>query len=92
MFVDAAARESVRVRSQCFVDRFPCEIVGVSGAVSGLQIPLPLRGEGGCYSARRLRADRRDELLKWLDTGGSQLHAEQHPGSQRRAFPLHGAR
>ena len=33
-----------------------------------------------CCSARGLRADRRDKLLKWLDTGGSKLHAEQHAG------------
>ena len=26
--------------------------------------------ERGCCSARGLRADRRDKLLKWLDTGG----------------------
>ena len=31
----------------------------------------------GCCSARGLRADRRDKLLKWLDTGGQNLHAEQ---------------
>ena len=31
-----------------------------------------------CYSARGLHADRRDKLLKWRDTRGSQLHAEQH--------------
>ena len=31
-----------------------------------------------CCSARGLRADRHDKLLKLLDTGGSQLHAEQH--------------
>ena len=34
-----------------------------------------------CYSARGLHADRRDKLLKWRDTRGSQLHAEQHPRS-----------
>ena len=32
-----------------------------------------------CCSARGLRADRRHKLLKWLDTAGSELHAEQHP-------------
>ena len=30
-----------------------------------------------CCSSRALRADRRHKLLKWLDTAGSELRAEQ---------------
>ena len=40
-----------------------------------------LASTGGVHrcSACALRADRRDKLLKWFDTAGSKLHAEQQP-------------
>ena len=45
---------------------------GLERAASGggLRRQLPVER---CCSARGLRADRRDKLLKWLDTGGSKL-------------------
>ena len=43
------------------------EIVALHASAAGL---LDERSELECCSARGLRADRRDKLLKWLDTGG----------------------
>ena len=49
-----------------------------------IRMDLAVRPVRGCCSARGLCADRRDKLLKWLDTAGSKLHAEQHMGNRLR--------
>ena len=66
----------------------------VSQPAPGRHLPLgPGRDTARpCCSARGLRADRRDKLLKRLDTGGSKLRAEQHCRGRRRRLRLEPAR
>ena len=54
-------------------------VVALSARIGNQEcIPVPSAAMPGCCSARGLRANRRGKRLKWLDTLGFELSAEQH--------------
>ena len=62
-------------------------VVALSARIGNQErMPLPSAALPGCCSARGLRADRRGKRLKWLDTAGSELSAEQHAVSTLRRW------